>query len=46
MALKNCTVHTDAWVTDIVFGKNCKQLVTVGNNIQVSFTFFYDNSKN
>ncbi|CAB4028667.1 apoptotic protease-activating factor 1-like, partial [Paramuricea clavata] len=32
--LASCTSHTYAWVTDIVFGKNCKQLVTVGNNIQ------------
>lgn len=32
----SCTSHTGAWVRDIVFGNNCNQLVTVGNNIQVS----------
>ena len=39
--LASCTSHTDAWVTDVVFGRNCKQLVTVGNNIQVGFALYY-----
>ena len=38
-ALSSCTPHTGAWVTDIVFAKNSKQLVTVGNDIQVGFLF-------
>lgn len=40
-ALSSCTPHTEAWVTDIVFAKNSKQLVTVGNNIQVGFVLLY-----
>ncbi|XP_028393942.1 apoptotic protease-activating factor 1-like [Dendronephthya gigantea] len=32
--LASCTSHKGAWVTDIVFGKNSNQLVTVGNNVQ------------
>ena len=39
-ALSSCTPHTGAWVTDIVFAKNSKRLVTVGNNVQVSTSYY------
>lgn len=38
--LASCNSHSRAWVTDIAFGENCIQLVTVGNNIQVGFALF------
>lgn len=37
--LHSCTSHNDSWVTDLAFGGARKQLVSVGNNIQVCAAF-------